>query len=222
MKNIKYLLFSILILFLNIFYVNASCTDDEITSLKELAKDIKVSYKHKGKVETDERILYNLFDVTVKNLTNEFYVFLPELSTKLISEDGGATIELDNGIWHFKIYSSQCNIEVDEINVFLPKFNLFSLDPLCEGINGDDFPLCGKYYEEDITYDEFEKSVISYREKNKIDNSFDSNGLKILINKIVRFVIDYKIYFIVSVIALFLLIIMFIVIRRNKKRGVLE
>lgn len=39
---------------------------------------------------------------------------------------------------------------------------MYSLDPLCEGIDGRDFPLCGKYYEPRVSYADFEKRVKSY------------------------------------------------------------
>ena len=40
--------FVILLMFVNVFYVNASCTDEEIDILKNKAKDIKITYKHMG------------------------------------------------------------------------------------------------------------------------------------------------------------------------------
>ena len=43
MKNIKYTLFTIIILFISVFHVNASCTNEEISALKELADDIKIT-----------------------------------------------------------------------------------------------------------------------------------------------------------------------------------
>lgn len=225
MKNIKYILFTILFLFLNIFYVNASCTNEEIKELKDLSKDIRITYKHKGIIETEERTLYNQFDVTVKNLDDDLYVSLFGGSTELLPVNGIATIELNNGTWYFEIYSNRCNVLIDRIKVFLPKFNLLSLDPLCEGIDGDDFPLCGKYYEYDINYDEFQEKVISYREKKNMNNVSDNEkkiDFNALFKKVIDFVIEYKLYFIGSLIILFVILILIVAIKRNRKRGVLE
>ena len=45
MRIIKYLLFTLFISFINIFHVYASCSNEEIASLKELANDIKITHK---------------------------------------------------------------------------------------------------------------------------------------------------------------------------------
>ena len=151
MKNIKYIVFMIVFLFVNVFCVDASCTNEELNSLKELVNDIKVTYKHKGKVETDEGgVSYNVFDVKVKNIPNDMYISLMNGSVILKPVDGEIVESFNNGIWNFNIYSNNCKEKIDTIEVFIPRFNMYSLDPLCEGIDDNDFPLCGKYYEYDV------------------------------------------------------------------------
>lgn len=227
MKNIRFLLIIILFLFVNVFYVHASCTDEEIALLKEEAQKIKVSYKHKGAVEIDEEIFYNQFDITVRNLNDNFYVSLLAGSEKLFPQDGIAKTRLTSGKWLFKIYSTKCEILIDEIDVFLPTFNLYSLDPLCEGIDGNDFPMCGKYYEYDISYEEFKKSLESYINSLDVDNYEQEDTLFIddvnnLVNKIFNFIVKYKYYFLCTILALLIIVILLILIKRHKKRGVLE
>lgn len=227
MKNIKYILFTVLFLFINVFYVQASCTSEEIANLKDEARKIKITYKHLGKVEIDEEIFYNQFDITVRNLNDDFYVSLLAGSEKLFSQDGVANIQLSSGKWLFKIYSIKCGMLVDEIDVFLPTFNIYSLDPLCDGVDGDEFPLCGKYYEYSINYEEFKNRVENYKKSLEVDASEDKNnfiivGVSNLVNYVFNFVVKYKYYFLCGLFALLLIIILLIAIKRNKKRGVLE
>ena len=227
MKNIKYIVFTLLFIFINVFCVHASCTSEEISTLKDEARKIKISYKHKGPVEIDEEIFYNQFDITVRNLNDDFYISLLAGSEKLFSQDEVATIQLSSGKWLFKIYSTQCNILIDEIDVFLPTFNMYSLDPLCDGIDGDEFALCGKYYEYSINYEEFKNRVENYKKSIVVDandkeNNFIIVGISNLVKNAFDFVVKYKYYFLGGFLALILIIIILIIVKKNKKRGVLE
>lgn len=226
MKNVKYLLFMFMILFFNIFNANASCTLEEIEDLKELTDDIKISYKHLGKVEYEEDLIsYNEFEVKVKNLSDDLYISLFNGSVKLIPSNGVATEVFSSGTWNFEVYSNKCEEKIDEIKVFLPKFNMFSLDPLCEGIDGDDFALCGKYYEYDVSYDNFKKRVEYYRAIHKIDtideNDYKDN-IKVIFDKTINFILDYMFYFVGGLLILLIIIIVLLVIKKRKKRGVLK
>jgi len=228
MKNIKYLLFTILILFMNVFCVYASCTEEEIKNLKELASEIKISYKHLGRVEyEDGRTVYSEFEVKVKNLTDDLYVSLFNGSLKMIPSDGMATEVFSSGTWYFEVYSNKCDEKIDEIKVFLPRFNMYSLDPLCEGIDGNDFALCGKYYEYDVSYDNFKKRVEHYRATHTIDDISDENkindiSIQIIFDKVVNFILNYKFYFISGLLFFLVTIIIISIVKKRKKRGVLE
>lgn len=227
MKNIKYIVFTVIFLFINVFYVNASCTNEEISRLKELADDIKITYKHLGKTEyEDGSSSYNVFDVKVKNFSDELYISLFEGTIKIVPENGEVTKRFNNGTWYFEVYSNKCEEKISEIKVFIPRFNLYSLDPLCEGVDGDDFALCGKYYEYDVSYKSFKERVEHYRTTHKIknDNSSDKdeNDFNELFSKVIDFIIEYKIYFIGGLLFLIFIILIAIVAKRRKKRGVLE
>lgn len=227
MKSIKYILFTIVFLFINVFYVNASCTDEEINELKELAKDIKVTYKHKGKVVTEDGVYYNLFDVKVKNIDNDMYVSLINGSTILKPVDGEIVETFNNGTWYFDIYSNKCDDKIDTIKVFIPRFNRYSLDPLCEGIDGEDFALCGKYYEYDVDYDNFVARVKHYRATYKVDDNKndvkeEKNDFEVIFNNILDFIIRYRLYIVIVLSILLAILFTIIIIKRRQKRGVLE
>lgn len=228
MENIKYVFFILFVLFVNVFYVQASCTNEELSQLKELANDIKVTYKHLGKIENEEGIFYNRFNVTVNNIPDDFYILTLENTIKM--EPNNQTIKqmFNNGTWYFDIYSNSCEEIISVIKVHIPKFNKYSLDPLCEGIDGTDFPLCGKYYEytDQVTPNEFQERVKHYRSNYNINdnnnNSSEENTFKVVFNNIIDFIFKYKIYILIIVLFLLLSLGILFLFRKNRKRGVLE
>ena len=224
MKNIKYIFFTLLTFVINIFSVYASCTNEEVNLLKDLADDIKITYKHKGIIENEEIVLYNQFDVTVKNMNDDLYILFRSGSEQLIPNNGVINTELSSGKWYFDIYSKKCDVKIDQIVFSLPKFNLYSLDPLCNGIDGNDFPLCGKYYEYDVDYDNFVERVNHYRIMHKIKDEssdkkdVDDNLLQIIFDVFIK----YQIYIISFLIVLLIVLVIIIIAGKRKKKGVLE
>ena len=228
MINTKYIILTLLIFFISIFHVNASCTDEEIISLKELADDIKITYKHLGKIENEEGVYYNIFEVNITNIDNDFYILYLNNTEKLVATDGKITKNFNNGTWKFNIYSNKCGIKITDIDVYIPRFNTYSLDPLCDGIDGNNFPLCGKYYEYDVSYDNFVNRVNSYRSIHDIDENIndekkdEKNLFSLVYDSILNFFKNYKLYIIISIVLLLITIILLAVIKKRKKRGVLE
>lgn len=224
MKNIKYLVFIFILLFVNIFYVHASCTGEEINLLKNEAKNIKITYKHLGLVEEfDGESHYNSFDVTIKNIDDDFYLSIFEGENgKLNSKDGIIKLTLDTGNWSLKVYSEKCDSLVEKINFRLPRFNIYSLDSLCEGIDGNDFKLCGKYYETYVPYGEFVSRVNNYRATHNVNKGESIDTKETMFDTFVNFVAENKLYFIITAILFLSGAFIIIVIRKRKKRGVLE
>ena len=227
MKNIKYLILSIFILCLNFTYVKAFCTSEELSTLKKEAEKIKVTYKHLGKVETEEGVSYNNFDVTVKNIPDNFYILILDGTMKLTPTNQIIIETFNSGTWNFEIYANECDEKIDEIKVKIPRFNIYSLDPLCEGINGEDFPLCGKYYEYYVNYEDFQMRVNQYRQNHKIetDNKIieeENFNIQKLFSKILNYINKYQLYIVISLIVILIMLAIIIIKNKKKKRGVLE
>ena len=77
--------------------------------------------------------------------------------------------------WFLTKYNKKCYqigtenlVKIGNINVKLPKFNSYSLDPLCDGINTDEFPLCSKYLEYQPSYETFVKKIEEYKKTKEI------------------------------------------------------
>lgn len=220
MNKLKNIFFTLIVFFSCMFCVNASCTDEELEILKKEANNIKVTYKHKGVIEDDGVVFYNRFDIIVKNINDDFY-FTYSGYGELIPNAGTASTVLESGQYTFEVNSKKCDIVVDEIFVKIPRFNVYSLDPLCSGIDGDDFPLCGKYYDYQVDYDDFYIRVNNYRTTHNIaDSSFDIDEEKSnMFEFIVNFLSQYYICIIAFLVSIILLIIIILLIVRRKKIG---
>ncbi len=223
MNGGKYLIIAFLLaLFTNISLVKANCTNEEIAKLKDEASKIKVTYEHLGKVDMYDEIKYNLFNIEITNIPDDFYI---KIYNDIVYNpvDGKVEKKLSTGKWEIKVYSNKCEEQIDKINLKLPTFNMYSLDPLCEGIDGDDFPLCGKYYESRVSYADFEKRVKSYIATHPKKNNNDvNNDDKNIFENVLVFLIKYKYYFASGTILLVVLIILFFSWKKRRNRGVLK
>ncbi len=222
MNKCKYLVMAFLLtLFINISFVKADCTNEEIAKLKDEAGKIKVTYEHLGRVDLYDDILYNLFNVEITNVPNDFYI---KVYDDIIYKPVNGKVEkkLSTGKWEIRIYSNKCEKQIDKINLKLPTFNMYSLDPLCEGIDGRDFPLCGKYYEPRVSYADFEKRVKSYIATHPKKNNNGSNDDKSRFEFILDYLVKYKYYFASGIILIIVLIILFFSWKKRRNRGVLK
>lgn len=226
MKKNKYLLFAIMILFLNISYVNAECSDEELNQITKEIDKIEITYKHLGEVtKEDGSKVYNQFLVTAKNIPENVYVHLSPMTEENFDETTeDLKIKLTTGTWYYNMYSSKCETVVDTITVKLPTFNIYSLDPLCEGVDGEDFKYCDKYYEYQIDRETFERKVKAYRIEHKIRQE-DTPKVEKENNffpKILDILKDNYLYILGVIGVLLIITIIIIIISKKKKRKILQ
>lgn len=231
MKKIKYILFTVLILILSTLSVNAECTKEELNTLKQEANKIKVTYKHLGSNVDDEGTVVDyMFSLTFSNINDDMYIRIDDYNEEWKEvKDNKITIDkIATGKYRFSVYSNICQEKIGNINVKLPKFNSYSLDPLCDGINTDEFPLCSKYLEYQPSYETFVKKIEEYKkakekkpDDNNNNNTDDSTFTKIL-NQIINFITKYQIYIISALTIILIVLVILIISSKKKKRGVLE
>lgn len=226
MKKNKYLLFAIMILFLNISYVNAECSDEELNQITKEIDKIEITYKHLGEVtKEDGSKVYNQFLVTAKNIPENVYVHLSPMTEENFDETTeNLKIKLTTGTWYYNMYSSKCENIVKSIEVKLPTFNIYSLDPLCEGVDGEDFKYCGKYYEYQIDRETFERKVKAYRIEHKIGQEDTTKVEKEnnFFKKILDILKDNYLYILGVLGVLLIITIIIIIISKKKKRKILQ
>lgn len=227
MKKVKYILFTSLILSLSIMSVNADCTKQDLAVEQDKANNIKITYKHLGEVtKEDGSKVYNEFLVTTKNVEEGQYIHLtPFTNNEFIEKDNTIQITLTSGKWEYNIYSSKCDEIIKTINVKLPRFNTYSLDPLCKDIDGDDFPLCSKYLEYEVNRETFERKIDEYKKTHTIKEPEEVKGnfnIKDIINKALEFVSKYNLFIVGFLLIVLIILLVIIVNKRKKKRNILE
>ena len=224
MKSKIYRLIIIMVLFFSIPSIKADCTNKDIATLKKDANKIKIEYEH---IE-DVGITESIYNLEVKSITDKFYVILDDTDKKYSTENNESSININNvtsGKHVIKIYSSECGNLMNTISFRLSKINSYYYDPLCIGVDGEDFELCNKYYDYDVDYEDFKQRVERYRYINKIgtgDLNKNNNDKSNIFNIIYSYIINNKMYFFVGMGVLVVLIISIILIKSKKNRGVLK
>ena len=213
-----------LCLFKNI--VNAECTNEELNDIKYQVSKITVSYKHLGEVIKDDgSTVYNEFMVTANKVPEGIFIHLYPMTSENFEslDDNTIGIKLTTGSWKYDFYSSKCEEIVDSININLPTFNIYSLDPLCSEIDGNQFKLCGKYYEENVSREDFEQRLKLYKQlhvKEKKEKT-DNNKLNI-ISVIVDFFVKYYLYILIPIIFILLVVLILKIAIKRKDKQLLQ
>ncbi len=221
MKKISYIFAILFTIILLIPHVNAECTSEELEELKTKAEEIRVTYEHLGKIYTEEDgESYDFFDIKIKNIPNDFYAV--HNGVKLVPEDLLVETKMPYGNKEIIIYSNKCEEKLKTITFKLPRFNMYSLDPLCEGIDGDDFTLCGKYYDYDVSYENFVKRVTNYKNTHQVSDEKKDNNEKSIFDVLLKIVQKNVLYIGIGVIFLVFVILLILLIKKRRKRGVLE
>lgn len=212
--------------------VNAICDNEKIMGLKELAKNIEITYELDldGKVYTSKDKNKNF---SLDNNGNEvpqgnMKVIISGMNEQLVLNDKTYNrtfkyTQSDNGIIivnnemhgsrQFVVYSNICNKAIRNISIKIPRYNEYSTSPLCKGIDVKKLPICGTWYEKEVDYKTFEKMVKDY--KNKPVEVKKNNDWQ----ELVEFLEYYYLYILIPFIAI-IAIIAILVIRR--KRSELE
>ena len=88
----------LLTLFINISFVKADCTNEEIAKLKDEAGKIKVTYEHLGEVTNDiGDVFYDRFNVEITNVGNDIILEINDLGEYSSDKDGKVKLELTTG-----------------------------------------------------------------------------------------------------------------------------
>lgn len=227
MKKILFLMSLIISLFLFDINVYAECNSSDIAKIKNMLKKVIIAYKHIEPYtnEKGERV-YDEFLVTAKNIPDDVYIHLYPMTDENFEESTeGLKIKLSTGNWTFDFYSSKCDSILNAVEVKLPRFNLYSLDPLCDGISEDEFKLCGKYYEYDVSREEFERRVLEYKRSHSSVEEVEKDAninIDIVFNKVIDFIKKYYVYFIVILFGILIASILISYSYKKKKRRILQ
>lgn len=150
----------------------AECTNEEVNAFKKISNEYKVTYE----MNTESK-LYNL----------TFYDPAPDKYTFVINgaTDGDFSIHDNNNYQYLGLSPGEYTVTIEgvtntckdvlkTINLSLPKYNKYTEDPLCKGI--EEFVLCQSTYDKDIDYETFKQRVEVYK-KTKTENNIKTDDI---------------------------------------------
>ena len=202
----------------------AACTQEQLDAFKLVEKEYKITYELNRSTK----------DYTVKlqeNENNKYeYVFSENLvKDKILSVENNTTIieRVYPGEYTVYIRSKEelCNDNLKTITIKLPRYNIYSEDPLCDGI--EEFYLCQETYEKEIDRETFESRINTYKkskeQQNKQETSKDNEAKEKGLNELLTYIQNNPIQVIIVVIFIILVIITIIVtIKQSRKSRRLE
>lgn len=226
-KILKKKILLIMLMFVFMPHVKAECDNDRINDLKNLAKNVEITYELDENKSEEELKAYDSNDIAkgvvkiiITGLTENFSIIYDysNRTYEYQDTDEGVLIinDVPKGNKKFSIYSNECNKIIKTLFIKIPTYNKYSLDPLCQDIPKEELSVCDTWYESTISYDDFKKKIENYHEFKKEDIIEEKQTL---IDRITDFLKNNYLYIGLSIV-LIIAIIIFIKVRR--KRSELE
>ena len=213
MKLNKYIPLTLILFLSSILPAYAECTQDEINAFKKVEDEYVVTYDF-NKDTKDYSLTFSI------SQTGGFaYVFDPKINTdnfQTATDTSFTYTGIQPGEYKIEIVSANkdCNETLKEINLKLDKYNPYSEDELCNGI--EEFVLCQPTYGKDIDYDTFvsrTKTYINTKKKSPIEEP----NIETPQNKIIKYLQENWIE-IVGGISITSIILVMIIVTAKKAR----
>ncbi len=207
MKKYNYFIGIMLSLILLPCTIYADCTQEEIEHFKEIEDQYKVTYEF-NKESKD----YTLKFYSPEPNAYDFNIYIDyEIDCKYFSEKEYECYHIHSGEVEVGIFSENksCEKSFRDTKFQLTKYNTYSEDKLCEGI--EEFVLCQPTYDKEITYDTFVERVNIYKKtkskKEKVENKNQDTNSKVIdfIDNNITEIIIITIFIAVVVVAIILI-----------------
>ncbi|MDO4395058.1 MAG: hypothetical protein Q4C23_03665 [Mycoplasmatota bacterium] len=220
MQKTKYFMLFGLLFFLCLDSVYATCSTNELNEFKRIKDDYKVTYEFNQKNKT-----YTLYFNNPNNDKFGYTIEVEDASSLKCTTNDNKTIakcpDFLSGDYVIDIIgkTKTCDDTLKTINLHLPKYNTYSEDPLCEGL--EDFYLCDPTYEKDLDRETFESRIANYKKQLTIKKSSkqEDNKSNEVINNIKKFLEDNLVTIIVVTIFIILLIITIIMTIKSSRKS---
>ena len=216
----RYLTLALVLSLIGINESYAACEQEEINEFKKVEKEYKVTYELNYSTK--------LYNVIFHRDINKKYTYAIDNninSNNIMSTDTSIIFDsIPSGEYTIGIinYNSQCQEQLKTFTIKVPRYNYYSEDPLCEGI--EEFYLCQESYEKEIDRETFESRVNTYikkktqKEQDQLSKEpqEEKNDILIYIKENITQII------IVAVFILLLLITTIVMIKQSRKSRRLE
>lgn len=161
-RNLKIVFIMLLIMIPHQVKAYNMCSTEDTVKLNKIASNVLANYNY---YEANGTVK---FKITINNLTSNTYIY-DAVKKQTYYSNGEITLDNygPNQTVEYKIYSniSYCKGQyLNSIFVTLPPYNPYYKDKLCSGI--EDYKLCQRWSNVNLTYDEFKKQINDYRNSN--------------------------------------------------------
>ena len=213
MKKRKYFILTAILFLSCIPKTYATCTQEEINEFKKVEDDYKVTYEFNHDTKdynvTFHTPLINKFDY-------EIYTNI-KLNCQKLNEIEVECYNIPINEYELSIVgtSDSCNDVLKKLTLKLPEYNIYSDDPLCEGI--EEFYLCQPTYEKKVDRETFESRVNTYKNSNKKEETEKNETLEE--NKISEYIKENLIQIIIIIVFIILVIITIILTANSIRKS---
>ena len=208
MKKINHTIFTMMLFLICITNTYAACTQEDFDNFKKVEDEYTVKYEFDKTTKT-YKITFHFSDI------EKYSYDMTDIITKLKYEnstDKSLTYSgLTPGEYTIKVISltDGCNDELKTIELKLPKYNNFSEDPLCEGI--EEFVLCSPTYGKELDYETFVSRVNTYKKTKEKKETQATDDLSKGENSFLKY-IEENIWKIIIVLSFIILLTITIII----------
>lgn len=211
----RYALYTITLFLLCITNTYAACTQEDKKEFKKIEDEYTVKYEF-NKGTKDYTVTFNIplpdkYGYTIdENMNTENYV---------TSTDNSFTFSgIKPGQYKIEVIgvTNSCSDVLKEITLKLSKYNSYSEDPLCDGI--EEFVLCQPTYDKEIDYETFVSRVNTYKKNhtNKVDEEPQEEPEE---NIILQYIKDNLFQIIIIIVFIILLTITIIVTAKSIRKS---
>lgn len=212
----------ILTFFLGNIIVSAECNDQQISELKEKAKNIEAKYVYDPNAYFEEDgntfPMEGGFDTNIYGMFDGVYLYDEEYDLSYYFSDTEEGVlkfgYLGGGNYSYKIISTECNTSVGTLKFSIPRYNVFANDSLCEGISGDELDVCSEWYPNQISYENFVKRVNEYKNQ-KLQNNDGEVGKDNILTVIKEFIESNYMYIVLSIV-IFAFVAFLVVVKKKR------
>lgn len=197
--------------------IYADCTKEEINNFKKIEDDYKITYEFNKDTKLYTLTFYSpepdIYDYTSPD-SNTF------LNCEVINNNTVKCSNIQSDEYNFEIIgmTDSCDITLKKIKITLPKYNTYSEDPLCEGI--EEFVLCQPTYDKDIDYETFVSRVNSYKKNHPVKEDIDEKKEEPKEqNKIIKYIQDNLFQIIIMIVFITLVIMTIILTAKSIKKS---
>ena len=203
--------------------IYADCTNEEKNNFKKIESEYTITYEYDKESNSYTIVLKNPQPDTygykiAQNATGKYFDLTTSNETPIVLSEyapGNYTIEIYGK-------TETCKDKLKTSSIDLPRYNKYSEDPLCDGI--EEFYLCQETYDKNIDYETFVERVNIYKNNQKPqeeekEKEEKKENISKEINKILEFIEENLVTIIIVVVFVILIIITIILTAKSIRKS---